>query len=147
MDPGCPWRSRGRKPFIWPILHENEEFLVKCGRACPWVPFGSTNDKDEQIPLKFYSNIPLFLLLFVTYENPRSEHKNREREVAMYHGKIRTLPYSRQRKWDEALSLSQILGVSASVEPLIAPVLDFVCPSSWVSNPGWISRLHSFLHC
>ena len=32
-----------------------------------------------------------------------------------------------------------------SVEPLIAPVLDFVCPSSWVSKPEWISRLHSFL--
>ena len=31
------------------------------------------------------------------------------------------------------------------VEPLIAPVLDFVYPSSWVSNPEWISRLHSFL--
>ena len=31
------------------------------------------------------------------------------------------------------------------VEPLIAPVLDFVCPSSWVSKPEWISRLHSFL--
>ena len=31
------------------------------------------------------------------------------------------------------------------VEPLIAPVLDFVCPSSRVSNPEWISRLHSFL--
>ena len=31
------------------------------------------------------------------------------------------------------------------VEPLIAPVLDFVCPSSWVSNPEWIFRLHSFL--
>ena len=31
------------------------------------------------------------------------------------------------------------------VEPLIAPVLDFMCPSSWVSNPEWISRLHSFL--
>ena len=31
------------------------------------------------------------------------------------------------------------------VEPLIAPVLDFVCPSSWVSNPEWISCLHSFL--
>ena len=31
------------------------------------------------------------------------------------------------------------------MEPLIAPVLDFVCPSSWVSNPEWISRLHSFL--
>ena len=30
------------------------------------------------------------------------------------------------------------------VEPLIAPVLDFVCPSSWVSNPEWISRLHSY---
>ena len=30
------------------------------------------------------------------------------------------------------------------MEPLIAPVLDFVCPSSWVSNPEWISRLHSF---
>ena len=31
------------------------------------------------------------------------------------------------------------------MEPLIAPVLDLVCPSSWVSNPEWISRLHSFL--
>ena len=31
------------------------------------------------------------------------------------------------------------------MESLIAPVLDFVCPSSWVSNPEWISRLHSFL--
>ena len=31
------------------------------------------------------------------------------------------------------------------MEPLIAPVLDFMCPSSWVSNPEWISRLHSFL--
>ena len=31
------------------------------------------------------------------------------------------------------------------VEPLIAPVLDFVCPSSWVSKPEWISCLHSFL--
>ena len=31
------------------------------------------------------------------------------------------------------------------VEPLIAPVLDFVCPSSQVSKPEWISRLHSFL--
>ena len=31
------------------------------------------------------------------------------------------------------------------VEPLIAPVLDFVCPSLWVSNPEWISCLHSFL--
>ena len=31
------------------------------------------------------------------------------------------------------------------LEPLIAPVLDFVCPSSWVSNPEWISCLHSFL--
>ena len=31
------------------------------------------------------------------------------------------------------------------VESLIAPVLDFVCPSSRVSNPEWISRLHSFL--
>ena len=31
------------------------------------------------------------------------------------------------------------------MEPLIAPVLDFVCPSSWVSNPEWISCLHSFL--
>ena len=31
------------------------------------------------------------------------------------------------------------------VEPLIAPVLDFVCPSSWVSNPEWIACLHSFL--
>ena len=31
------------------------------------------------------------------------------------------------------------------VEPLIAPVLDFVCPSSWVSNPERISCLHSFL--
>ena len=31
------------------------------------------------------------------------------------------------------------------VDPLIAPVLDFVCPSSWVSNPEWISHLHSFL--
>ena len=31
------------------------------------------------------------------------------------------------------------------VEPLIAPVLDFMCPSSWVSNPEWISCLHSFL--
>ena len=29
--------------------------------------------------------------------------------------------------------------------PLIAPVLDFVCPSSQVSNLEWISRLHSFL--
>ena len=31
------------------------------------------------------------------------------------------------------------------MEPLIAPVLDFVCPSSWDSNPEWISCLHSFL--
>ena len=31
------------------------------------------------------------------------------------------------------------------VEPLIVPVLDFVCPSSWVSNPEWNSCLHSFL--
>ena len=31
------------------------------------------------------------------------------------------------------------------MEPLIAPVLDFVCPSSWVSKPEWISRLHFFL--
>ena len=34
---------------------------------------------------------------------------------------------------------------SIFVEPLIAPVSDFVCSSSWVSNPEWISRLHSFL--
>ena len=31
------------------------------------------------------------------------------------------------------------------VEPLIAPVLDFVCSSSWVSNPEWTSCLYSFL--
>ena len=31
------------------------------------------------------------------------------------------------------------------MEPLIAPVLDFACPSLQVSNPEWISRLHSFL--
>ena len=31
------------------------------------------------------------------------------------------------------------------MEPLITPVLDFVCSSSWVSNPEWISHLHSFL--
>ena len=31
------------------------------------------------------------------------------------------------------------------MEPLIAPVSDFTCPSSWVSNPQWISHLHSFL--
>ena len=31
------------------------------------------------------------------------------------------------------------------MESLIAPVLDFMCPSSWVSNPEWISRLHSIL--
>ena len=29
------------------------------------------------------------------------------------------------------------------VEPPIAPVLDFGCPSSRVSNPEWSSRLHS----
>ena len=31
------------------------------------------------------------------------------------------------------------------MEPLIAPVLDFVCPSSRVSEPEWISCQHSFL--
>ena len=31
------------------------------------------------------------------------------------------------------------------VEPLIAPVLDFVCPSSRVSSLEWISCLHYFL--
>ena len=31
------------------------------------------------------------------------------------------------------------------MEPLIAPVLDFVCPPHGFENPEWISRLHSFL--
>ena len=31
------------------------------------------------------------------------------------------------------------------MEQLIAPVFDFVCPSSQVSNPEWISHLHSYL--
>ena len=26
-------------------------------------------------------------------------------------------------------------------------LLDFMCPSSWISNPEWISCLHSFLLC
>ena len=31
------------------------------------------------------------------------------------------------------------------LEPLIAPVLNFVCPSSQVSNSEWISHLHTFM--
>ena len=32
------------------------------------------------------------------------------------------------------------------LEPLIAPMLDFVRPSPWVSKPGLFSYLHSCLH-
>ena len=41
--------------------------------------------------------------------------------------------------------LKFLLGQVHFVEPLIAPVLDLVCPSSWVSNPVWIYHVDSFL--
>ena len=31
------------------------------------------------------------------------------------------------------------------VGPLIAPILDFLWPSPWVSKPGWFFYLHSYL--
>ena len=32
------------------------------------------------------------------------------------------------------------------VEPLIAPILDFVWPSPWLSKPELFSHLHFYLH-